>query len=93
MSKKIVILLLVVVAIIVVAGFGLYQNGRQVPVNSENQENIPVGEVEVNGGGQGGLVICSDKCGDGICQELEEKCSNLNCICREDKQECPQDCK
>ena len=41
-----------------------------------------------------GLFICSDKCGDGICQD-KSSCSegSLNCICPEVPMECPQDCK
>lgn len=49
--------------------------------------------VEIETVQEGGLLVCADKCGDGICQESKNKCDSLNCICLEDKQECPQDCK
>lgn len=41
-----------------------------------------------------GLLVCSDMCGDGICQE-ESSCEggSLNCICPEVQLECPQDCR
>lgn len=44
-----------------------------------------------NGGGT--LTVCSDKCGDGVCQTSDPECNDLNCTCVEDPQECPQDCK
>lgn len=44
---------------------------------------------------KGSLMICADKCGDGICQKAGEVCpenDHLNCACGETIQECPQDC-
>ena len=43
---------------------------------------------------KGMLLVCIDKCGDGICQNVaacEE--GDMNCVCTENKQECPADCK
>lgn len=67
---------------------------------TETAEDMP--GVEVGGGGitvegytdGGGLTICADKCGDGICQKTNTECSdkNLNCVCVEVPEECPQDC-
>ena len=86
-----------------------YFSGRNLNIQSENGQNSfqqapkeaekkddtvdSEGEIEVITGGGGGLTICADKCGDGVCQSQAEECENLNCICFEDKQECPQDCK
>lgn len=72
------------------------ENGQpsnsQAPQENESADDFGA-QVEYIGE-PGGLTICSDKCGDGICQvESEKKCANLNCVCQEDKQECPQDCK
>ena len=42
------------------------------------------------------LSVCVDKCGDNICQTTDPNCNldtRLNCLCLENKQECPQDCK
>jgi len=63
--------------------------------NSQDQINTdsPFIEIETETEDQSGFLVCVDKCGDGVCQQGEERCDNLNCICREDKQECPQDCK
>jgi len=48
-----------------------------------------------NTGPQGGLIVCVDKCGDGVCQKDNTSCDSksLNCTCQESFQECPQDCK
>ncbi len=61
--------------------------------NLQGGDDAKVSDVEIETETGGGLIICSDKCGDGICQAPEKRCDNLNCVCREDKQECPQDCK
>ena len=65
--------------------------------NSDNfQPEVEIGGVEVNGNNNSGLIICSDKCGDGVCQTKDLECndkSNLNCTCPETKEDCPQDCK
>lgn len=61
------------------------------------QVQIQAGGVQTQGGnGAGTLLVCSDKCGDGICQKTDPKCgneNNLNCVCPETPEECPQDCK
>jgi len=65
-------------------------NGNSVEDNLQIDSN---NGIEVNGGNNGGLFICSDKCGDGICQAAQEKCDSINCTCVENVSECPQDCK
>lgn len=60
------------------------QEKEQLPVNLVNPQVEP----------QSGLVICADRCGDGICQPAGTICDdNLNCICAETKADCPSDCK
>ena len=65
--------------------------------NNTPQVQIQAGGVQVQGESGGGMLsVCLDKCGDGICQEADLSCgesNNLNCICPETQQECPQDCK
>ena len=104
-TKKIIIISVVILAVILIGGFGAYklwlagsdvQNaGDQEPVNTQEDSSefgAPDIDYEVEGGG--GLVICSDKCGDGVCQSTEDKeCKNVNCVCLENRAECPQDCK
>ncbi|MCX6724375.1 MAG: hypothetical protein NT155_04415 [Candidatus Staskawiczbacteria bacterium] len=59
--------------------------------------DAPTVEIQAQGGsGAGFLSICLDRCGDGTCQKTDPNCGkkdNLNCICPETHQECPQDCK
>lgn len=74
-------------------------------VNTEeqkNQENLLTPQIEIeaeavtgDSSSGGMLIVCLDKCGDSICQKIDEKCQSqsLNCICPETKEECPQDCK
>src|SRR5437879_6390023 len=49
----------------------------------ENKPNVELknGGVEAQGTGVSGITICSDKCGDGVCQTTDLKCDNgkLNC--------------
>ena len=49
----------------------------------------------VNSGTSGSITVCSDKCGDNICQKTDTSCTpgSLNCICAESHQDCPADCK
>ena len=82
-------------------------NGAQSENNSNTnkptvnlpQVEIPEGGVQIQAQGDTGggtLSVCVDKCGDGVCQTSDPNCgknNNLACICLEDKQECPQDCK
>jgi len=61
--------------------------------NPQDQANVGISNIEIEEGNKSGLLICVDKCGDSICQKAEGQCNNFNCVCLEDKQECPQDCK
>lgn len=70
--------------------------------NIENKkEEDKSNQLEVGGikmeteGNKPGLIICADRCGDGVCQDKEPACkdNDLNCTCAENSQECPQDCK
>ncbi len=57
--------------------------------------NLPSG-VKAQGSGQGTLMICSDRCGDGVCQAVADpKCpsGDFECVCLETKSDCPVDCK
>lgn len=75
---------------------------NQNPADSgENQsDGIPSVQVQLQavGGAEedDGFSVCLDKCGDGQCQASDSGCdraNNMNCICPETAQECPQDCK
>lgn len=72
-------------------------SGSAGSIANNQQVQIEVGGVQAEGNtGLGALSVCLDKCGDGICQKTDPNCSknnNLNCICPETPQECPQDCK
>jgi len=65
--------------------------------NNNPQVQVEVGGIQAQGGnGQGMLSVCLDKCGDGVCQKTDPNCgkdNNLNCICPETPQDCPEDCK
>jgi hypothetical protein len=74
--------------------------------NEENlgKDNNLIPEIEikteaVTGGSseESMLIVCLDKCGDGVCHDTKEEClpkdKNLNSICPETKEDCPQDCK
>ena len=78
----------------------------QAPVTEQNlnQNNNSLPQVQIQAGGAqaqgengaGTISVCLYKCGDGICQKTDPNCgkdNNLNCICPETPQECPQDCK
>lgn len=79
------------------------------PSNGQNQQNTEVTpgdesiiednaqsvQIEADTGG-GGLIICSDKCGDNVCQQPDPDCDmqkSMNCTCPETPQDCPQDCR
>lgn len=77
------------------------QESSSIPLqdtNSEVQNTNP--EVKTQGvkavgtSGGGTLTVCSDWCGDGICQSTYQYCQNndLNCICLESHADCPADC-
>jgi len=74
-------------------------NQENLSGDSNNDNLIPQIEIEAegitNGSNNGGtLTVCVEKCGDGVCQETNEKCQNsLNCACPETPDKCPQDCK
>lgn len=105
MNKKITIAIIILAGIIILAtalGYMYWYKKPAVPQqtetaeNSQNpvlQEQLPI--ITSAPAKQGGLVICSDKCGDGICQTEDLQCQggDLNCICSETRQDCPQDCK
>jgi len=56
------------------------------------EENSSDGASTGNGGQNGGLIICRDDCGNGVCQQ--DVCTDdMNCPCPETPEECPQDCK
>ncbi len=58
--------------------------------NNVPENNAPEVKIET----KPGLFICVDKCGDGICQTSDPECKDsMNCLCLENQQECPQDCK
>jgi hypothetical protein len=68
------------------------------PTISAPQVQTPVGGAQTQGSNDtaGTFSVCSDKCGDGVCQKTDPNCgknNNLNCTCLETPQECPQDCK
>lgn len=77
-------------------------DNNTVPENTSGIDTpsakIDAGGVGATGtSGEGVLSICLDMCGDGVCQETDPNCgkpdNDLNCICAESVQECPQDCK
>lgn len=55
-------------------------------------QNEGIKAQETNSGGT--ITVCLYKCGDGICQKEDISCekNDLNCVCLENSQECPQDC-
>lgn len=65
----------------------------------DNNIQVQVDGISAKGsdgnGVQGGLIICVDKCGDGICQKADTTCpaGSSNCVCAETKNDCSQDCK
>lgn len=109
MEKRLITSIIAVVAVLIIgtiiysamakpAGYVNNSNNIEnsaVPSASPNPStNISV-EVKTDGNNSGGLLICADQCGDGICQEKDLSCKegNLNCICPETKDDCPKDCK
>ena len=77
---------------------GIQTETAETPQNKagEGEKQIQNQPAQIQGvkveGDIGGLLVCADQCGDGICQAGQKECNNLNCICYEDKNECPQDC-
>jgi hypothetical protein len=71
-------------------------NNKDNPAVTIPQIQIQANGVQAQGGERGGLSVCVDECGDGVCQKADLSCdenNNLNCICPENPQECPKDCK
>ncbi len=71
------------------------QVGQDSSSSSGGQNSeAPDAQIETGDRG-GGLIICADQCGNGVCQGQDLECpkNSLNCICPETPQECPQDCK
>ncbi|MBU3934597.1 hypothetical protein KKC00_01400 [Patescibacteria group bacterium] len=63
---------------------------QEQPEIGSPENNNPAGEEEPNIN-QGGLIICFDQCGDGVC--LSTTCTDdMNCPCPETPEDCPQDC-
>ncbi|MBM3206053.1 MAG: hypothetical protein FJZ43_00310 [Candidatus Staskawiczbacteria bacterium] len=69
----------------------------QNQTNNSNDSNVGIDGIELKTSNEvkEGLIICSDKCGDGICQDKNSMCEDgsLNCICIESALDCPSDCR
>lgn len=105
-AVSVIILAVVLIGVVLIYGFvagkpGDIKNltgGAKVEQNNNANEAAPqvevgTGGVTIEGDNNTGLLICSDKCGDGICQNENVVCDNLNCACFEDTELCPQDCE
>lgn len=65
--------------------------GQEQPEIGNPENNNPAGEEEEPNNNQGGLIICRDDCGDGVC--ITNTCTDdMNCPCSETLEDCPQDC-
>ena|SRR3989344_6468722 len=67
-------------------------------VENQNPQVITNPNIEIETSGQSGggtLMVCTDQCGNGICQPANPECVNdaSKCTCAEDIQSCPEDCK
>ncbi len=109
--KKNIIILTVVVILVIIASLVWYFtmpkfSGQLNPSPSVEASSTPSpspspsptsgASIQIKTEGNvGSLLICSDQCGDGICQKTDPNCKNgnLNCICPETKDNCSQDCK
>ena len=69
----------------------------QNQTNNSNDANVGIDGIELKTSSEvnEGLIICSDKCGDGVCQNKNSMCEDgsLNCICIESPLDCPTDCR
>jgi hypothetical protein len=101
MNKKILLVIIILVILAIISGLAFLNYSKNLNSQSNKQKDIPenpvnIENVQINGGGdQGGLIICVDNCGDGICQKAGDPCENndnLNCSCPETLQDCPKDC-
>ncbi len=91
MDKKFLIILVAVLVVILLLGIAAY---RYLIADKANIQNSVGGiGTEIETQPQTGLFICADKCGDGVCQAPDPECKSMNCVCLENQQECPQDCK
>ena len=96
MEKKILIIsIVIIIAALGAAGFFAYvQNSISGTDNAPQVQVQAEGAVTQSDNGAGMLLVCVDKCGDGVCQKSDPECKdNLNCVCLETPQDCPQDCK
>lgn len=110
-KNKKIILFIGFLALVLVGGFLAFTYRENREVATENQQEQEEGEEQENTSllpefsegvlesttpeDQGGLTVCVDQCGDGICQNAVPSCeeNNLNCICLENTSDCPQDCR
>jgi hypothetical protein len=105
MNKKTLLILVIAFVVLFVAGFFIFQYTDKIesvqgnPAGSQETESSPANnetgseKIEEATKPTGSLLICADKCGDGICQISNENCGEIDCICLETPQDCPQDCK
>lgn len=105
-DKKVLIIVCVILIVVLIAGFFIYRYSKDLEKTVQNEEGevkietpskqiiAPREDPQIETQTQPGLIICADKCGDGVCQPAGTICEdNLNCICAETKIDCPQDCK
>ena len=74
------------------------QTIQTAPDDNQNQQNYLAPDVQIEAQGENGngqLLVCQDKCGDGVCQKVDNNCGkgSTSCICPEEPKECPQDCQ
>lgn len=106
MKNKILMIVILVVPLLFIGGFSLYKHIvptktdyiiRETGDNSEKTSNNTADQKNKIEDIPTGLYVCADRCGDNICQFADPECgeenTNLNCICPETNQDCPQDCK
>lgn len=68
-------------------------NGNTDGIKAVNGQ-AKIEQINNNSKTTGVIIVCQDKCGDGVCQPAGTICPDkLNCICAETKADCPQDCK
>jgi len=108
-DKKILIVAIICfVAVLIIAVFA-YKAARTPNIQIENsvggintqgseennpENNQPGIQIEAEGKNNiGSLSVCEIKCGDGTCQKKEDCNSGGVCICAENTDDCPEDCK
>ena len=105
-NQRAIIIGVVIVLILAAIGTYFYQQSLDALPNQTSSPSPSVSPssspsviiqdngITVEGGGSGGLIVCSDACGDGTCQKEDLTCEkgSLNCVCAETKQDCPSDC-